>query len=68
LAAVASLIVRYRRSGSVQREQLKWLLYATALVVAGLVANFVIGGLVSDHATAANLENAFISVGAVSGI
>jgi signal transduction histidine kinase len=63
LAAVASLIVRYRRSGSVQREQLKWLLYAAALIVAGLAANFVIGGLVSDRATASNLENAFISVG-----
>ncbi len=41
--AVGSLAVRYRRSGFVQREQLKWLLYAAALIVIGLLANLVVG-------------------------
>ncbi len=63
LAAVGSLLVRYRRSGLVQREQLKWLLYAAALVVIALLANFVVGFLVSDPQAANNLNNAFISVG-----
>jgi hypothetical protein len=35
LAGVVSMIVRFRRSGTEQRLQLKWILYATA--VAGVV-------------------------------
>jgi hypothetical protein len=34
VAATASLIVRYRRGNQVERQQLKWLAYATGLVVA----------------------------------
>ena len=63
VAAVVSLVVRYRRSGFVQREQLKWLLYATALIVVGLLANLVVSFLVSDQEVASNLDNAFVSVG-----
>jgi hypothetical protein len=47
----------------VQREQLKWLLYAAVLIVIGLLANVVVGFLVSDQQTATNLDNGFISVG-----
>ncbi len=63
VAAVGSLAVRYRRSGFVQREQLKWLLYAAAMIVIGLLANFVVGFLVSDPQAANNLENAITSFG-----
>ncbi len=63
VAAVGSVLVRYRRSGFVQREQLKWLLYAAALIVIALLANFVDGFVVSDPEAANNLNNAFISVG-----
>jgi signal transduction histidine kinase len=63
VAAVASLAFRYRRSGFVQREQLKWLLYATALIIIGLLGNVLVDVLVSDPDAASNLENALISVG-----
>jgi len=63
VTAIASLVVRYRRSAVVQREQLKWLIYAAALILIGLLANFAVGFLVSDPETANNLDNAFISIG-----
>ena len=63
VASVVSLAVRYRRSGFVQREQLKWLLYAAALIVIGLLANLVVGFLVSDPQAANNVDNAMISFG-----
>jgi len=62
-AAIASLVVRYRRSGFVQREQLKWLLYAAALIIFGILGNVAVSFLVSDQETATNLSNALISVG-----
>ncbi len=62
-AAIASLVVRYRRSGFVQREQLKWLLYAAALIIFGILGNVAVSFLVSDQETATNLNNALISVG-----
>jgi signal transduction histidine kinase len=63
VAAVASLVARYRQSGFVQREQLKWLLYATALIIIGLLGNVLVGALISDPDTASNLQNGLISVG-----
>lgn len=36
LGAFVSVIVRYRRSSGTQRQQIKWLLYAVALVLAAL--------------------------------
>jgi len=37
--ACVSLIVRFRRSGSVVRKQIEWLAYAAVVVVAGILAN-----------------------------
>ena len=37
--ACVSLIVRFRRSGSVVRKQIEWLAYAAVIVVAGIAAN-----------------------------
>jgi hypothetical protein len=37
LASVASVIVRWRRAGGIEREQLKWLAYAGVAVAGGLV-------------------------------
>jgi hypothetical protein len=48
LLAAASLVVRYRRGGPVERAQLRWLVWAIGLVVslvlAALVADALLGG------------------------
>jgi len=52
LAAVLSLAFRYRRAGTAERAQLKWLVYAGALVVTVALAGM---------AAANNLQNAMLS-------
>jgi MFS family permease len=56
LAAVVSLAFRYRRASTAERAQLKWLVYAGALVVAAALAG---------APAANNLQNAMVS-GAVA--
>src|SRR5262245_21134885 len=66
LAAVVSLVFRYRRAGTVEREQLKWLVYAGGLIVAAVLAAALIEKIAGPGSTAANdLENA-TSSGAVA--
>ena len=66
VAAVLSLVFRYRRAGTVEREQLKWLVYAGGLIVAAVLAAALIKKLVGpDSPVATNLENA-TSSGAVA--
>jgi hypothetical protein len=57
LAAVLSLAFRYRRAGTAERAQLKWLVYAAAVIVVALLAPIQI--------KSTNLQNA-ISSGAVA--
>ena len=52
LAAVLSLAFRYRRASTAERAQLKWLIYAGALVVAAALAG---------APAANNLQNALLS-------
>jgi signal transduction histidine kinase len=58
LAAIVSLVFRYREAGTVEREQLKWLVYAGGLIVAATLAGIVIERILGPSATAVNLENA----------
>jgi hypothetical protein len=44
LVAVASLYVRFRRAGDVERQQIKWLAYAASLVVLGTTLAYGVYG------------------------
>jgi signal transduction histidine kinase len=62
LAAIVSLVFRYRRAGTVEREQLKWLVYAGGLIVAAVLAATPIERIIGPGSDAANnLQNALSS-------
>lgn len=48
LASAASVVVRFRRSGGDERQQLKWMVYAVAVLVCSLVVPTVTGPNVGD--------------------
>jgi hypothetical protein len=61
LAAVLSLAFRYRRARTAERAQLKWLVYAAALVVVGALAGVPAGVIMGPGDAATNLQNAMVS-------
>jgi signal transduction histidine kinase len=61
VAAIVSLAFRYRRAGTVEREQLKWLVYAGGLIVAATLAVVLIGSIGAGGNAASNLQNAIAS-------
>ena len=65
LAALVSLVFRYRRAGTVEREQLKWLVYVGGLIVAALLTEIPIAQILGPSAASTNLQNA-ISSGAIA--
>jgi hypothetical protein len=65
LAAVLSLVFRYRRAGAAERAQLKWLVYAAALIVAAILVTVLAQQIVGPGTTADNLQNA-VGSGAVA--
>jgi hypothetical protein len=65
LAAVLSLAFRYRRARTAERAQLKWLVYAAALIVAVLLAEVPAGQIMGSPSAANNLRNA-MSIGAAA--
>ena len=64
LAAIVSLAFRYRRAGTAERAQLKWLLYAGAVIVVALLATIPIERIMGPGDATTNLQNA-ISSGAI---
>jgi hypothetical protein len=51
LGAVASMIVRFRRSHGVERQQLKWFTTAAALLLLGFVLSFSLAGVIGEDAS-----------------
>ena len=50
-AAVASMIVRFRRSHGVERQQLKWFTTAAALLLLDFVLSFLLSGVIGEEAS-----------------
>jgi hypothetical protein len=65
LAAIVSLALRYRRAGTAERAQLKWLVYAVVLIGVAELAGIAIGRIMGPTDAANNLQNA-VSSGAVA--
>src|SRR6266705_2710019 len=66
LAAIVSLIFRYHRAGTVEREQLKWLVYAGGLIVAAVLAEPMIEQLLLGPGDAASTLQGATSSGAAA--
>ena len=65
LTAIVSLAFRYRRAGTAERAQLKWLVYAGALIVVALVAEALAEHFMGPGNATNNLQNAMLT-GAVA--
>lgn len=61
VASVASVVIRFRRAESAERQQIKWLAYAACLALGMLVPAGVIGALWSEE-----VANALILLGVLS--
>ena len=65
LAAVLSLVFRYRRAQTAERAQLRWLVYAGALIVVAVLAASLAEPVIGPGTSANNLQNA-LGTGAVA--
>ena len=61
VAAIVSLAFRYRRARTVEREQLKWLVYAGGIIVAALIAEAPIEQALGPGNAASNLQDITVS-------
>ncbi|MDQ3674774.1 MAG: hypothetical protein M3365_10410 [Gemmatimonadota bacterium] len=60
--AVLSLILRFRRSVNVERQQMKWFAYAGMVVLGALVIQIVVFTIVPETDTAVDISNALFSL------
>jgi signal transduction histidine kinase len=61
VAAVASVVIRYRRAEGVERQQIKWLAFAGSFAAASLIVGGFVGGLWSE-----DVANALILLGLIA--
>ncbi len=57
LAAIASLVFRYLHAELVEREQMKWLVYASAIIVVAVVAEIAMENVMGSTEASTDLQN-----------
>jgi hypothetical protein len=65
-ATFASVVIRFRRSSRVEREQLKWIFAAAAVVVLGWLVEFVLPDILHDQAAETNVDSVVSTLTAAS--
>ncbi|MGH2749690.1 MAG: hypothetical protein ACRDK3_02260 [Actinomycetota bacterium] len=60
--AVLSLILRFRRSVNVERQQIKWFAYAGIVILGALVVQMAVFSIVPETDTAVDVSNALFSL------
>jgi hypothetical protein len=68
LAAAASLVVRFRRSRGIERQQLRWFTAAGSLLVVAFALSFSLSGVIGEDASWAIIATAFLALGLAVGI
>ncbi|MGH2790392.1 MAG: hypothetical protein ACRDJ0_05345 [Actinomycetota bacterium] len=66
VASVVSVIVRFRRSRGVERQQLKWFSYAGVVVVLNLLLQGVVLAVIGETDATVNLVNGIFSIAVTS--
>ncbi len=62
LVAIVSVGIRFHRAETLEREQLKWLIFAGAMLILALIGQVIIGKTVANPDMATDLENSLISL------
>ena len=68
VAAVVSLVIRFRRADGVERQQIKWLAYAGCFAVSTFVVGAIVGATTSDGVADAVILAGVLSVPLAIGI
>jgi hypothetical protein len=68
IAAAAALVVRFRRSRGVERQQVKWFAYAAAMMALFLLVSTVTQGLFGDAADEDSILAGFFFAACISGV
>ena len=68
VAAVAALVVRFRRSHGVERQQVKWFAYAATMMAAFLIVSSVVLAVAGDAASEDSIVAGFVFAACISGV
>ena len=68
MAAAAALVVRFRRSSGVERQQVKWFAFAAGLMAAFLVVGGLAQSVVGDENTEDSIAAGFVFAAFIAGV